>query len=90
MQACIRRWLAVIKYKKNKEAAKSAVVLQRHVRGWLTRRKIKLLKEREQRERQEYERQQRLLREQQQLQQRQEQERMAKEKIGINILIFFV
>lgn len=48
VQACVRRWLARIQYRKNKaRAALSAVTLQKHVRGWLTRRKILILKERE-------------------------------------------
>ncbi len=46
VQACVRRWLAKLKYKKSKsEAARSAVTLQRHIRGWLTRRKVYALKE---------------------------------------------
>lgn len=46
MQACVRRWLAKLRYKKSKfEAARSAVTLQRHIRGWLTRRKVDALKE---------------------------------------------
>lgn len=46
VQACVRRWLAKLRYKKNKvEAARCAVTLQRHVRGWLTRRKVHVLKE---------------------------------------------
>lgn len=46
VQACVRRWLAKLRYKKSKsEAAQSAVTLQRHIRGWLTRRKVNALKE---------------------------------------------
>lgn len=46
VQACVRRWLAKLKYKKSKfEAARNAVTLQRHIRGWLTRRKVYALKE---------------------------------------------
>lgn len=46
VQACVRRWLANLKYKRNKvEAARSAVTLQRHIRGWLTRRKVHALRE---------------------------------------------
>lgn len=48
VQACVRRWLARIQYRKNKSrAASSAVTLQKHVRGWLTRRRVLLIKERE-------------------------------------------
>lgn len=55
-QACIRRWLAkkIVKNEKNKRAV-SVVTLQKHVRGWLTRRKMNLIKEREDRERRERE-----------------------------------
>lgn len=62
VQACVRRWLAKLKYKKKRStAASSAVTLQRHVRGWLTRRKVHAIKERERenKERRERERQQR-------------------------------
>ncbi|XP_037032331.1 myosin-IIIb-like isoform X7 [Bradysia coprophila] len=46
VQACVRRWLAKLQYKRNKfEAARSAVTLQRHIRGWLTRRKVHALRE---------------------------------------------
>lgn len=48
MQACVRRWLARTQYRKNQSrAASSAVTLQKHVRGWLTRRRIFIIKERE-------------------------------------------
>lgn len=48
VQACVRRWLAKLKYYKNKHRMDSSVVtLQRHVRGWLTRRKIEAVKQRE-------------------------------------------
>lgn len=40
VQACVRRWLAKIKFKKQKwQFAASAVTLQRHVRGWLSRKR---------------------------------------------------
>ncbi|KAG4070138.1 hypothetical protein HA402_013381 [Bradysia odoriphaga] len=46
VQACVRRWLAKLQYKRNKfEAARNAVTLQRHIRGWLTRRKVHALRE---------------------------------------------
>ncbi|XP_017761248.1 PREDICTED: myosin-IIIb-like isoform X2 [Eufriesea mexicana] len=38
VQACIRRWLAKIRFKKQKwQFAVSVVTLQRHIRGWLSR-----------------------------------------------------
>ena len=38
VQACVRRWLAKIRYKKQKwQLALSVVTLQRHIRGWLSR-----------------------------------------------------
>ncbi|KAL0100749.1 hypothetical protein PUN28_019257 [Cardiocondyla obscurior] len=38
VQACVRRWLAKIKFKKQKwQFAVSVVTLQRHIRGWLAR-----------------------------------------------------
>ncbi|XP_076293572.1 myosin-IIIb isoform X2 [Lasioglossum baleicum] len=38
VQACVRRWLARIKFKKQKwQFAVSVVTLQRHIRGWLSR-----------------------------------------------------
>ncbi|XP_069672444.1 myosin-IIIb-like isoform X3 [Periplaneta americana] len=38
VQACVRRWLARVKYQRAKwQMANSAVTLQRFVRGWLTR-----------------------------------------------------
>lgn len=59
VQACVRRWLARIMFRKNIcKVSSSAVILQRHVRGWLTRRRVEVLKkqEREKRERIERER----------------------------------
>lgn len=42
MQACVRRWLAKCWYQKTRwQMARSVVTLQRHVRGWITRKKIK-------------------------------------------------
>lgn len=74
MQACVRRWLAKMKYKKNKlEAARSAVTLQKHIRGWLTRRKVYALKE-QARIKKELIEQARMKREQ--------EERMKMEKLG--------
>lgn len=38
VQACVRRWLAKIRFKREKwQLAVSVVTLQRHIRGWLTR-----------------------------------------------------
>lgn len=38
VQACIRRWLAKIHFKREKwQLAVSVVTLQRHIRGWLSR-----------------------------------------------------
>ncbi|XP_058807301.1 myosin-IIIb-like isoform X2 [Phymastichus coffea] len=38
VQACVRRWLAKIRFKKEKwQLAVSVVTLQRHIRGWLAR-----------------------------------------------------
>lgn len=74
VQACVRRWLAKLKYKRNKfEAARSAVTLQRHIRGWLTRRKVHALKEQAKIQR-ELAEQARLKREQ--------EERLRMEKLG--------
>ncbi|KAM0737530.1 Myosin-IIIa [Formica fusca] len=40
VQACVRRWLAKIKFKKQKwQFAVSVVTLQRHIRGWLSRKR---------------------------------------------------
>lgn len=44
VQASVRRWLARIYYKKRKwQLACSVVTLQRHIRGWLSRRRTKLM-----------------------------------------------
>lgn len=70
VQACVRRWLARLKYRKSQtKAAQSAITLQRHVRGWLTRRSYQALlarealkrKEEEKLRRQHEEEQQKLL-----------------------------
>lgn len=38
VQACVRRWLAKMRFKKQKwQYAVSVVTLQRHIRGWLSR-----------------------------------------------------
>ncbi|XP_050098125.1 myosin-IIIb-like isoform X3 [Anopheles aquasalis] len=67
VQACVRRWLAKALYRREKQrVALSAVTLQKHVRGWLTRRRMRILKEKQERERLE--------------QERLEKERLAKEK----------
>ncbi|XP_031788630.1 myosin-IIIb isoform X2 [Nasonia vitripennis] len=40
VQACVRRWLAKIRFKREKwQLAVSVVTLQRHIRGWLGRRR---------------------------------------------------
>ncbi|XP_072749229.1 myosin-IIIb isoform X2 [Anoplolepis gracilipes] len=42
VQACVRRWLAKIKFKKQKwQFAVSVVTLQRHIRGWLSRKRTR-------------------------------------------------
>ncbi|XP_046413203.1 myosin-IIIb-like isoform X2 [Neodiprion fabricii] len=49
VQACVRRWLAKIRYRKQKwQFAVSIVTLQRHIRGWLTRKHLEeeLIKQR--------------------------------------------
>ncbi|XP_076621103.1 myosin-IIIb isoform X1 [Colletes latitarsis] len=41
VQACVRRWLARIRFKKQKwQFAVSVVTLQRHIRGWLSRKHL--------------------------------------------------
>ncbi|KAG8034288.1 hypothetical protein G9C98_001372 [Cotesia typhae] len=41
VQACVRRWLAKIHYRKEKwQLACSVVTLQRHIRGWLLRKRL--------------------------------------------------
>nr|CAD7429069.1 unnamed protein product [Timema monikensis] len=41
VQACVRRWLARVKYQRAKwQVACSVVTLQRYVRGWITRRHV--------------------------------------------------
>lgn len=38
VQTCVRRWLARIRFKREKwQLAVSVVTLQRHIRGWLVR-----------------------------------------------------
>lgn len=67
VQACVRRWLAKSRFAKSKEQMDtSAITLQKHVRGWLSRRKARELREDRERERLELE--------------RIERERMAKEQ----------
>ena len=40
VQACVRRWLAKLRFKKQKwQFAVSVVTLQRHIRGWLSRKR---------------------------------------------------
>ncbi|XP_062560634.1 myosin-IIIb-like isoform X2 [Armigeres subalbatus] len=79
VQACVRRWLAKAFIKREKQLAAqrealSAVTLQKHVRGWLTRRRMnKLLKEKQEKERIERER---IEKERERL----EKERIAREK----------
>lgn len=54
VQACVRRWLAKVRVKKIRhQMSASILTLQKHVRGWLTRRKVKAL---EQEKRQKLER----------------------------------
>lgn len=41
VQACVRRWLAKIRFRKQKwQFAVSVVTLQRHIRGWLSRKHL--------------------------------------------------
>lgn len=41
VQACVRRWLARVRYQKERwQLAVSVVTLQRFVRGWLARRRL--------------------------------------------------
>ncbi|XP_062698478.1 myosin-IIIb-like isoform X2 [Aedes albopictus] len=86
VQACVRRWLAKAFVKREKQmaaqrVARSAVTLQKHVRGWLTRRRMNnLLREKQEKERVERER---LEKERERLEkerERQEKERLAREK----------
>lgn len=71
VQACVRRWLARMRYRRYREErmARSALILQRHVRGWLTRRSILRLKEADQR-----------LKKEQEDKKQKEREKMGKEK----------
>ncbi|XP_028046513.1 myosin-IIIb isoform X2 [Monomorium pharaonis] len=44
VQACVRRWLAKMKFKKQKwQYAVSVVTLQRHIRGWLSRKHTEVI-----------------------------------------------
>lgn len=48
VQAFVRRWLAVRIFKKTKlEKEQNILTLQRHVRGWLTRKRFQLLKDKQ-------------------------------------------
>lgn len=54
VQACVRRWLARIHYRENRQRrSQSALTLQRHVRGWLTRKRVQRILEWEQRKQKE-------------------------------------
>lgn len=45
VQSCVRRWLAKIQYKKNKEKLeKTAILLQRYIRGWMARKHFNEIK----------------------------------------------
>lgn len=59
VQACVRRWLARVHYRRTKmRRAKSAMTVQRYVRGWLTRKRIHQMRsEWEQRQKEEQRRQ---------------------------------
>ncbi|CAL7948662.1 unnamed protein product [Xylocopa violacea] len=52
VQSCVRRWLARIRYKKQKwQFAVSVVTLQRHIRGWLSRKHfIEMMKKKQEEE----------------------------------------
>lgn len=55
VQACVRRWLAKIHFRKNQvKISQSALTLQKHVRGWLTRRRVRRMKEIEERQKKEH------------------------------------
>lgn len=69
VQSCIRRWLAVIRFKRTKfRMAQSAMTLQRYVRGWLTRKRLVQLRN-ELVERQRHNEQEKLKKHQQQMNQ---------------------
>lgn len=58
VQSFVRRWLAKIRFRALKrEKEVSALTLQRHVRGWLTRRRVELMRDKQIREKIEIERQ---------------------------------
>lgn len=62
VQAFVRRWLAKVQFRKLKhEKELSALTLQKHVRGWLTRRRLHIMREKQLRERIEQERKEREL-----------------------------
>ncbi|XP_055600168.1 myosin-IIIb-like isoform X2 [Uranotaenia lowii] len=88
VQACVRRWLAKAMLKRERQqkqrAAVSAVTLQKHVRGWLTRRRMnKLLREKQEKERQEKERleKERIAREKKNNEQNKAKQAFAKAKL---------
>ncbi|XP_055618927.1 myosin-IIIb-like isoform X2 [Toxorhynchites rutilus septentrionalis] len=86
VQACVRRWLAKSHFKREKQQvlAMSAVTLQKHVRGWLTRRRMnKLMRERKEKERLEQERleKERLAREKKNNEQNKVKQALAKAKL---------
>lgn len=57
VQSCVRRWLVITRRRKQKlEQSTSVVTLQKHVRGWLTRKRVaKELKRKEMEEREKTE-----------------------------------
>lgn len=61
VQACVRRWLARVHYRRNRvRMAHSAMTVQRYVRGWLTRKRLHQMRtEWEQRQKEEHLRQNR-------------------------------
>jgi myosin-3 len=62
VQALVRRWLAKIQFRKLKrEKELSALTLQKHVRGWLTRRRFHIMREKQIREKIEQEKKEREL-----------------------------
>lgn len=45
VQSCVRRWLARVHYRRTKmRIAKSAMTVQRYVRGWLTRKRLQQMR----------------------------------------------
>lgn len=79
VQACVRGWLARVEYKRKRlHMVKSALTLQKHVRGWLTRKRVSHI--RNEWLQQQKQQQQQRLREQEQLKQLQKNRRQQMNK----------